>query len=353
MTWRDTLIHTDASILDAFDVINRGGMQIALVIDDEEHLLGIVTDGDLRRNILAMVEKDLANLQRPVREVMNATPTVATPSDDRQRILGQMRARKIHQIPVVDHEFRVVGLITLDSLLEVPGRSNLVVLMAGGFGTRLRPLTEDTPKPMLRVGNRPILETIMQQFLDYGFSRFAVSVHYKAEVIKQYFGDGRRLGADISYIEETRPMGTAGALALLPTPPSEPFFVMNGDLLTKLNFANLLEFHRENGSDLTICVREHKLSVPYGVAEVEGNYLQDLVEKPTYRKMVNAGIYVCNPSVLEHFTPGQPTTMVDLAHALLKQGRPPAVFTINEYWVDIGQHADFDQARADYENFFG
>jgi dTDP-glucose pyrophosphorylase/CBS domain-containing protein len=352
MNWRKTLIHETATLIDTFDVIERAGLQIAMVVDEQDRLLGIVTDGDLRRNILSMVDKNLTNLHVPVRDVMNRNPTVVRPSDDRQQVLSQMRARKIHQIPVVADDGRVVGLMTLDALLDVVAQPNLVVLMAGGFGTRLRPLTEDCPKPMLKVGNRPILETIIQQFLDYGFYRFAISVHFMPDVIKKHFGDGRRMGAEITYIEETKPMGTAGALALLPNLPQEPFFVMNGDLLTTLNFSNLLQFHQNNGSPMTLCVREHAMSVPYGVAEVGGNHLIELVEKPTYRKLINAGIYVCDPAILTRFDKDRPVTMVDVAQGLLQEGRAPSVFTIQEYWVDIGQHADFVQAGLDYDQIF-
>ena len=346
--WRSTLVAPTDSILKALEAIDRSALQIALVADERQRLLGVMTDGDIRGHILAHT-----NLDTPVLRVMNTQPMTASIGEDRQQLLARMRARQIHQLPLLDGEGRVAGLATLDEMLTVRVQPNLVVLMAGGKGTRLRPLTENCPKPMLRVGSRPILETIIQQFQDHGFQRFVISVNYMAETITSHFGDGSRFGAEIAYLHEGRPMGTAGALSLLSERPTEPFFVMNGDLLTKLNFASLLAFHQERAAPLTLCVREHAVSVPFGVAEVERDHLVRLEEKPTYRKMVNAGIYVCDPDVLDLLSKGQPTSMVAIAQTLLERGDRPAVFPVHEYWVDIGQHGDFAQALADYESVFG
>ncbi|MCX7309817.1 MAG: sugar phosphate nucleotidyltransferase, partial [Afipia sp.] len=213
-------------------------------------------------------------------------------------------------------------------------------------------LTADTPKPMLMIGDRPILETIILQFKEYGFHRFAISMHYLGERIVEYFGDGSRFGAEITYLRENTPLGTAGALALLPEKPAEPFFVMNGDLLTKLNFTSLMTFHQAADTALTVCLREHTVTIPYGVAETSGSYLTRLIEKPAYRHMVNAGIYVCNPEVLDFVPRDHASTMVDVAQVLLEKKRPPAVFPIHEYWVDVGRHSDFIRATEDYGSVF-
>jgi len=345
--WHQTLVGQQSSILDALAAIDRGALQIAIVVDEERRILGVVTDGDIRKHLLKG-----SPLNGPVVPLMNGNPVMADPAEPRSELLARMRACSIHQLPLVDSARRVVGLVTLDELLAVENQPNLVVLMAGGLGTRLQPLTDDTPKPMLKVGGRPILEIILQQFREYGFGRFVIALNYLGDQIIDHFGDGSRFGAEITYVRETEPLGTAGALSLLGKRPAEPFFVMNGDLLTKLNFSSLMSFHQACGAPVTVCVREHALTVPFGVAQIAGDYLEALVEKPTYRHLINAGIYVCDPSVLELVPHGRSSTMVDLLQALVAQNRRPAAFPIHEYWVDIGQHGDFARAGADFEQVF-
>jgi dTDP-glucose pyrophosphorylase len=345
--WRNALIGPGDSILAALGAIDRGALQIALVVDDVRRLLGVVTDGDIRKHILRG-----APLDGPIAPLMNTSPVVADPTEPRSELLARMRAASIHQLPLVDEGRHVIGLVTLDELLAAETQPNLVVLMAGGMGSRLRPLTADTPKPMLKIGERPILEIILHQFKEHGFHRFVIAMHYLGERIMEHFGDGSRFGVEITYVREPEPLGTAGALSLLPERPDRPFFVMNGDLLTKLNFASLMAFHQSCGSVLTLCVREHALTVPYGVAEISGDRLDRLVEKPTYRHLVNAGIYACSPEIIDLVPRGQPSTMVDIVDLLLDAGRSPAVFPIHEYWVDIGQHGDFMRAGADYDQVF-
>lgn len=346
--WRATLVRPDQSVLDALAAIERGARQIALVVDDERRLQGVVTDGDIRAHILKGLPLD-----KPVAGLMNANPIVAGPADSHGDLLSRLRAHHIHQLPLLDAERRVVGLVTLDELLEAWTQPNLVVLMAGGSGIRLRPLTADTPKPMLRVGERPILETIILQFREYGYRRFVIAMHYLADQIVQHFGDGSRLDAEITYLSETEPLGTAGALSLLDERPSQPFFVMNGDLLTKLNFASLMAFHQASGAPMTLCVREHALTIPYGVVEIADDRVQCVTEKPIRRDLVNAGIYACNPDVLDIVPRDRPSTMVQLVEMLIAQGRKPAVFPVHEYWIDIGHHPDLQRAVADYEEVFG
>jgi len=345
--WEATLIGPQDSILQALSAIDRGALQIALIVDHERRLLGVVTDGDIRKQILKGTSVETA-----VADLMNAAPVVASPVEPRADMLARMRARGVHQLPLVDGDRRVVGLLAIDELLEASRQPNLVVLMAGGLGSRLMPLTADMPKPMLMIGDRPILETIILQFKDCGFHRFAISMHYLGDRIVEYFGDGSQFGVEIVYLRESKPLGTAGALSLLPERPTEPFFVMNGDLLTKLNFASLMAFHRTSNAALTMCLREHTHTVPYGVAEVSGNYLKRLTEKPAYRHMVNAGIYVCAPEIVDLIPRDRASTMVDLAQTLLERQRAPAVFPIHEYWVDVGRHSDFIRAREDFGEIF-
>jgi dTDP-glucose pyrophosphorylase len=345
--WRSTLIGPEQSVLDALASLERSGLQIALIVDTGRRLLGVVTDGDIRKHILKG-----GSLEIPISQLMNANPVAANASESRGELLNCMRTRRIHQLPLVDDHSQVVGLVTLDELLAAETQPNLVVLMAGGLGHRLRPLTEHTPKPMLKIGERPILETIVTQFRDHGFRRFVIAMHYLGDQIADYFGDGSRFDAEITYLRETEPLGTAGALSLLSDRPAEPFFLMNGDLLTKLNFTSLMAFHQASGAPVTMCVRGHALTIPYGVTEICGDRLERVVEKPTYRLLVNAGIYACDPEVIDLVPHDRASTMIDVVQLLMAQGKRPSVFPIHEYWVDIGQHGDFLRAGAEYDQNF-
>ncbi len=345
--WHTISVTPRQSIRETLQVIDEGSLQIALVVDDRDQLQGVVTDGDIRRGLL----EDL-KLDAPITSVMNEDPLTAHPQDGRQGLVDTMRARRIHQIPVVDHEGYVVGVEILDDLLEPEARPNSVVLMAGGLGTRLRPLTEDCPKPLLEVGNKPILETILEGFIAHGFHRFYLSVNYKAGMIEDYFGDGSDWDVDITYIHEEERLGTAGPLSLLPERPDETIIVMNGDLLTKLNFAYLMDFHREHGAAATMCVREHETQVPYGVIETDDQYMQAIEEKPTERYFVNAGIYMLEPETLDYVPENQFFDMPDLFERILEKGKEATVFPVREYWQDVGRKEDFHRVNGEYDEVF-
>lgn len=345
--WKDTVVAPAVSVREAIASIDASGLQIAMVADEDQRLLGTVTDGDVRRAILRGVSLDDA-----VTEVMNENPTTARESDDRDMLLSLMRQRNLHQIPLLDAEWRVVGLEVLNDLLKPQAKSNAVVLMAGGLGSRLRPLTDDCPKPLLHVGPKPILETILEAFVEHGFSRFYLSVNYMAEKVEAYFGDGSEWGVDIEYLREDQRLGTAGALALLPEPPEEALFVMNGDLLTRLNFSHLLDFHTEHAAAATMCVREYEMQVPYGVIQTRSHRILDIQEKPTERYLVNGGVYVLQPHALDLIPEDEFFDMPDLFKRLIERGEETAVFPIREYWMDIGQKEDFDRANGQFEEVF-
>ncbi len=292
--WKKILVVPSASIEEAIRVIDAGAMQIALVVNENHHLLGTVTDGDVRGGIL----KGLP-LSAPVQQIMNPDPTTARFDESKEAILALMKRKKLHQIPVIDEKGEVVGVEILDELIQPQVRDNWVVLMAGGLGSRLRPLTDDCPKPLLKVGSKPIMETILDNFIEYGYRRFFLSVNYKAEMIQDYFGDGSKWGVEIRYLHEKERMGTAGALGLLPEKPLQPILVMNGDLLTKVNFQHLLNFHQEHQAKATMCVREYEYQVPYGVVKIDHQRLVGIEEKPVQHYFVSAGIYVLEPEVLE------------------------------------------------------
>lgn len=345
--WRQCLVQADTSIHEALSAIDASALQIALVVDEKRRLEGVVTDGDVRRGILQGLD-----LGEPVVNVMNPSPTTVSPGCSREDVLSLMKEKRLHQIPVVDEDGCVVGLEAVDELLEPEKRDNPVVLMAGGLGTRLRPLTEDRPKPLVEVGDRPILETILSRFVDQGFHRFYFSVNYKAEMIEEHFGDGAEWGVDIRYLREDRRLGTAGPLHLLPETPELPFIVMNGDLLTKLNFVQLLDFHREHEARATMCVRDYDVQVPYGVIETEEHRIMDIEEKPTRRFFVNGGVYALDPGVLELLPEGEAFDMPELFRRLDDEGHETAVFPIREYWLDVGRLEDLERASQQFDEVF-
>lgn len=345
--WRDILLSHDTPILKAIEIIDKGAAKIALVADHQELLLGTVTDGDIRRGILNGI-----SLEEPVERVMNSHPLTARTEERRETILAIMKLKRLQHIPIVDREGRITGVELLENLVQADIRDNLVVLMVGGLGSRLRPLTEQFPKPLLKVGTKPILETILENFMEYGFRRFYLSVNYKSDMIEEYFGDGSRWGIDIRYIHENKQLGTAGALSLLPEKPNLPIFVMNGDLLTKVNFAQLLNFHRSQGAQATMCVREYDFQVPYGVVSVDGHKLTAIKEKPVQHFFVNAGIYVLEPDVLDLIPQDDFFDMPTLFHKLIELQCESAVFPLREYWIDIGRLDDYEKANSEFTEVF-
>ena len=346
--WRSTLLRGSAPLAEAIRIIDASSKQICLVVDDAERLLGTITDGDVRRAILNSIPLDA-----PAERVMNRAPITLASEHDREQAMQLMRSRQIHQIPIVDAGRRVVGLVLIDDLMQAEQRAdNWVVLMAGGLGSRLRPLTEATPKPMLKVGSKPLLEIILENLVRQEFRRFYVSVNYRAEVIKEYLGDGSRWGVEIRYVDENERLGTAGPLTLLPEAPTSPILVMNADLLTKVDLRRLLDYHREHNATATITVREYDFQVPYGVVTVEGNRVGAIDEKPVQRFFVNAGIYVIEPRVIGRIPKNKFVDMPDVFRDLVADGATTVAFPIREYWLDIGHMDDFQQANREYSREF-
>lgn len=344
--WKAVCVEPATSMQDALKVIDQGRLQIALVTDPNFRLLGTVTDGDIRR---ALIRGE--GLDTPVQSFMNATPVTGFVAEDPAGWQRAMQRHSLQHIPILDVAGCVVDLIRLTQP-EEPQRSNLVVLMAGGMGTRLRPLTNTQPKPLLRVGNKPILETIVENFAAHGFKRFALCINYKGEMIRDHFGNGSALGVDVRYIEEGDPLGTAGALSLLPYVPDEPFFAMNGDVLTKVDFVRLLEFHKRQQVMATMCVRDFYYQVPYGVVRLTGHRIEAIQEKPVDHYHVNAGIYVLEPDVLKIIPKGQYFDMPMLFQALLDQNAPTGSFPLRDYWIDIGQMDQFQKAEHEFNEHF-
>jgi len=322
---------------------------IILVCGKDDRLLGVVVDSDLRKAMLRGL-----GLEAPLSEVMNPRPFTLPAGLEAQTIVQAFQEKPRASIPLVDPQGRVRGLAEMAHYLaQRREKANRVVLLVGGTGTRLHPLTQERPKPLLRVGNKPLLETIIEQFLAAGFHNFLLAVNHHAEQIRKHFGDGSAFHADIGYLQEDKPLGTAGPLSLLPQTFQEPLIVMNGDLLTKIDFQGLLDFHNEEKNLATVCVREYDFQVPYGVVRMEDHRLREIVEKPTHRFFVNAGIYVLDPRVLPWVPQNRRYDMPDLLEKIRRRRKASVgCFPIREYWIDIGRMDDYERAQAEYAKFF-
>jgi len=341
-------IPPSASIREAIACIDRNGKGITLVVDDERHLLGTVTDGDIRRAILHAI-----SLDEPVEKVMSRQPLVAPPGLSEEEILHLMDKGKktftVHQLPIVDSTGQVIDLVVRSDLVSTELLPVSAVIMAGGLGSRLRPLTDNTPKPMLPVNGRPLMEWIVEGLQQAGIRHIIVTTHYKAEAISHHFGDGQRFGVQIEYVHEDKLSGTAGALALVP-PWNQPLLVINGDILTRVDYRAMLHYHQRHQANITVAVREYRVEVPYGIVEIDDVMVRKLTEKPSLQFFVNAGIYVLEPLVRGYTTKGKFLNMTDVIGYLLADAKPVVGFPVREYWIDIGQLADYDRAQNDMEN---
>jgi dTDP-glucose pyrophosphorylase/CBS domain-containing protein len=346
-SWRKASVGTQATVGEAIAAIESGSIQVALVLDGESRLIGVVTDGDIRRGLLRGIP-----LSGLATDVMNRTPVSAPATLSREERLHLMRQKSIKQLPLLDGDGQLIGLETFDDLLEAPHYPNPVLIMAGGLGERLGALTRDRPKPMLDVGGRPLLETIIRNVVQQGFRNIFISVNYKADMIVNHFGDGAALGAAIQYVHETERLGTAGALGLLPQPSELPMVVTNGDILTTINYGALLDFHNGTPAEATMAVREHKVHVPYGVVTASEGYLQAIREKPTESWFVSAGIYVIGRAALDHVERGVRIDMPTVLERVVANKGRVAIYPIREYWLDIGRMEDFEQAHAEFHEVF-
>ena len=341
--WRKVLLDSRADVTTAAEVLTSSSMRIVLVVDKENRLLGTITDGDIRRALMAgSAMSSLAT------SVMQKNPIAVNQGDSRRKALQIMREKDLLHLPVLDAKGVVVGLETVRDLLFKEQRPNPVLLMAGGFGKRLYPLTREVPKPLLPVGEKPILQTILEQLAEGGFSQFFLAVHYRSEQVRAHFGDGSKWGVRIEYLEERQPLGTAGALSLLDqTMIDAPLLMINGDLLTRLDFGQLVDFHGEHGGLATMCVREYDFQIPYGVVHGDGDQVTDIIEKPVQKFFVNAGIYILEPELLGQCRPDEAIDMPDLLREVVNDGRKVSMFPIHEYWLDIGRMEEYEQAQVE------
>lgn len=339
--WRLATVPMNATIESVVRSLNETGLQIALIVSADMTLVGTVTDGDIRRGLLRGLD-----LGSPIDTIVYAQPLVVTPELSRDMVLHLMQANRIRQLPIVDESRRVVGLHTWDALLRPGSRDNLMVIMAGGKGTRLRPHTENCPKPLLPVGGKPMLEHIIERARENGFTRFVLAIHYLGHMIEEAFGDGGRLGVTIDYLREETALGTAGALSLLNPLPDAPFLVTNGDVLTDIRYDELLEFHLRHGAAGTMAVRLHEWEHPFGVVRTEGVDITGFEEKPVSRSHINAGIYALDAAALQELIVGEPCDMPTLFTRLRERRGRTIVYPMHEPWLDVGRDDDLKRART-------
>ena len=346
--WTKVILKISDSLETAIKVLHAGGLRFALVIDNNGKLLGTVSDGDIRRALLKHLE-----MSSIVEKVMNPNPITALSSDSSDLVISKMKSKDLLHMPITDENGIVVGLETIQHLTYNKKYDNPVFLMAGGYGTRLHPLTKDTPKPLLDVGGRSILETILDRFIKSGFHNFYISTFYKAEKVRKYFGDGSSWGVNINYVNEDKPLGTAGSIGLLPSDlPDLPVLMMNGDVLTKVNFEHLLSFHKDQLGIATMCIREYDVQIPFGVVDIKKNKAKGFLEKPVKKFFINAGIYVFEKEMINSVKVDQYIDMPNLLEQQIKKGKNVSVFPIHEYWKDVGQMKDYQSANNSFANEF-
>lgn len=344
--WEKALIGPEATFRDVLISIDATGTGIALITDADRRLLGVLSDGDLRRALIRG-----AGLEDAAITGANREPFCIDQHQDKATTLAMLRGHSLRQLPILDSSRRVVGLSTISDFLNIPERSNPVVIMAGGKGSRLAELTRDTPKPMLKVGPRPILDTIVGRFAGQGFRQFWLAVNYKADQIERHFGDGSEAGLDIRYLREDRPLGTCGALSLLP-PQDQPIVVTNGDLLTQVDYGHVLDGHMESGAAATVVVRDYQFQVPFGVINAREERILGIEEKPTQSYVISAGAYVLSPQALPIIQPNAPLDMPSLLVAMIDAGMTVRQQRAEGYWMDIGRLPDYAQANADFDTVF-
>lgn len=345
--WEKALIGPEATFREALQSIDVTGSGITLVVDGDRKLIGALSDGDLRRALIKG-----AGLEDAAISAINRTPVCAEAGQDRATMLATLRAHSLRQLPIVDGDRCVIGLATTADFLDIPVRSNPVVIMAGGKGERLAELTRETPKPMLKVGSRPILDTIVSNLSGQGFRNFWLAVNYRAEQIEAHFGDGSAAGLDIRYLRESKPLGTCGALSLLPK-PSEAIVVTNGDVLAQADYSHVLDSHLQSDAQATVVVRDYQMQVPFGVVNAEGAAVVRIDEKPTQSFTISAGAYVLSPEALALVPADTFYDMPALLAEMIRQGLKVRLQRAEGYWMDIGRPPDYAQANADFGSVFG
>ena len=339
---KDITLKESSSIKDALKVIGHNNLRIALVLGKNKTLKGIVTDADIRHGLLSNLTID-----DNVKFIMKQDPITANEDTPLEQIITLASRHNIYEIPILNKKNQVIRVESVAKIIISKTNLNEVVIMAGGLGSRLAPLTNETPKPMLKVGTKPILQTIIERLIKQNFCNFTICINYKGEVIRNYFGDGKKFGANIKYIQEHTRLGTAGALSLIKQKQELP---MNADIITDLDFKAMLEFHTQNKSIATMGVREFEQTIPYGVIESKESKITKISEKPTNKFFINAGIYILDPSCINFVPNDEFFDMPTLFTTLIKKRKKVMQFEIEEYWIDIGRRNEYERANLEFKD---
>ncbi len=345
-SWRKTSLAENTNLQQAVCSLEETAAKIVLVVSSDDRFIGTITDGDIRRGLLRGLD-----LSSPIDSIIHREAIVVPPNMSRQMVLQLMQANAINAVPVVDQSRKVVGVHLLGDLLRPVHRPNIMVIMAGGKGTRLRPHTENCPKPMLPVDGKPMLQHIILRAKGEGFEKFVLSVNYLGHMVEDHFGDGSRWGVKIEYLREDSPMGTVGALSLLSPQPTLPFLVTNGDVLTHVRYSELLDFHESHGAEATMAVRLHEWRHQFGVVQINGVDIVGFEEKPIFRSHINAGVYALNPSALDTLVPNEYCDMPTLFTRLQKQSVRTIAYPMYEAWLDVGRVDDYITAQDNFEGW--
>ena len=343
--WQSLIVSSSSELRSVLEVLNRAGSSFVLIVDEESKLLGTLTDGDVRRSLLKGTTLDSS-----VDLSMNTDFIHSWETDSPIDVDNLLVKHQINYIPILNQSMEIVGVHSSDDKCILMGRTALV--MAGGLGSRLKPLTDDCPKPMLKVGDKPILQVIIERLALQGFDQIYVSVNYLAEQIQDYFGDGQQFNVNIHYLEESNKLGTAGALGLLPKSLTEPIIVLNGDVLTKANYAGLVDYHRRNAANISIGLTKQEMTIPYGVVNLEQEKVMSITEKPTHSYYVSAGIYCISPEVFASLAGDKYLDMPDLIQKQVDQKHHVIGFPLHEYWADIGMKSDYQRANVTFKEIF-
>ncbi len=340
METSSVLYNENLSIYEILSLLDKCGTGILAFVDENNKLIGVITDGDARRGIL--------NQKKVLKDIINISPKTLDWSTPKNEIVAYMKSIHRRHLPLVDKNNNFNKIFSLDDI-EFVSHDNWVVIMVGGLGSRLGELTRDIPKSMLKIGDKPILESIITNFMSFGFHNFYLAVNYKKEVIRDYFGDGSRMQIKIKYLEENEKLGTAGALSLIEYDLNEPLIITNGDVITSVDFEDLLSFHINKKSIATMCLMEYKHSIPYGVVEINDNEITSFEEKPEITFNVNTGIYVLDPTIVKHIPKETFYDMTSVFEKLLKEKSIPCFYKIKDYWIDVGHVKDYEKAKKDFE----
>ena len=345
--WKKNIVGDNEPICKVLAAINASDLKIAFIVNAQGTLVGSVTDGDVRRGLLKSTK-----LSDQVNTVMNTHPITCSPDTSAHQRNHLFSKHRVKYLPVVENGL-IVDIIAFDDTQERRELQNPFLIIAGGLGTRLRPLTDKCPKPMLPVGDKPMIEHILWNAAQQGFKNFYISTFYLGEQIKAHFGNGSKFNVKICYVDEKRPLGTAGAVSLLPKNiPNLPIIVANGDVLTNLDYSKMVSFHQEKNAEATVCVREISHQIPYGVIERNDGLVTQITEKPTFFYYINTGVYVLSKSSVKKMKKNVPIDMPQHLSALMHGGDPVAAMNFQGYWLDIGSISDYEKAQRDVKDIF-